>query len=729
MKKILLVEDNALIAMAEAAVLRNNGYEVLTANTGEESLKVMGEDPLISLILMDIDLGRGMDGTEAAALILSTHEIPIVFLTSHSEKEYVERVRKITGYGYVLKNSGEFVLIESIKMAYTLFEAKQNIKKQARNLQKAELRSEKHRRYLKATLESVPTAIITADHDSRVVEWNREAEKLFGYTTADAEGKKVDELITSPASKEREEAEEVTKFVLAKGKIRGQDVVRYGKDGTPIHLSLSVAPIIEDDKLTGAVASYKEIAENGESMDSSEKEGTTGSERKIKASEARYRSLFYETPLGTFQYDQDGVITECNEKFVHIIGTSRENLIGLDMIGQLKDKKLIEELQESLLKGKGYYEGDYTSVTAEKTTTVRVFFKGLKDEKGEIYSGMGLVEDITDRKRAENALKREQHFFQSIMDALPDTVYFKDNQHRFLRVNRAKAREADSKPEQLIGKTDFDYFSEETARRCRKDDEYVLRTGNSILRKEEIIHLKHKEKTVVASKFLLKDEKGNNIGTMGLSWDISERKQMEKELRRAVEEKGFLMKELNHRVKNNLAIITSLLRMKNSKTGDSIDLSDIISQIDAIRLVHEKLHQRDEIETIELREYFRDLLETIFISFSERYVKLQDTMDEVFIDTKSSIALGLIVNELAINAIKHGFTETLDAIFTVDMKEENGEYVLTLSNTGKPFPEDIDPATTRTLGLELVSSLVAQLKGSLELRKKPYPVYTIRFPS
>src|SRR6056297_2558450 len=123
-KKILLVEDEALIAMNEAQMLKKHGYEAVIAHKGEKAVEMADNDPDISLILMDIDLGKGIDGTEAAQEILEKNDIPIVFLTSHSEKEYVDKVKKITNYGYVLKNSGEFVLIESINMAYTLFAAK-----------------------------------------------------------------------------------------------------------------------------------------------------------------------------------------------------------------------------------------------------------------------------------------------------------------------------------------------------------------------------------------------------------------------------------------------------------------------------------------------------------------------------------------------------------------------------------------------------------------------------
>jgi|GEM_PF-1576077 len=127
-KTLLLVEDEVLIAMAEARQLSENGYRVLTAHSGEEAVETAVNDLSIDLVLMDIDLGRGMDGTEAAQEILRRRELPIVFLTSHTSKEMVEKVRNITRYGYVIKNSGEFVLVSSIEMAFELFAAHRQIK-------------------------------------------------------------------------------------------------------------------------------------------------------------------------------------------------------------------------------------------------------------------------------------------------------------------------------------------------------------------------------------------------------------------------------------------------------------------------------------------------------------------------------------------------------------------------------------------------------------------------
>lgn len=121
-RSILLVEDEALIALAEAQMLKRSGFKVKTVLNGKDAVRE-GSDDKTDLILMDIDLGTNeMDGTEAARRILAKRDVPVVFLTSHSEKEYVDRVKGITQYGYVLKNDGEFVLRQAIEQAFKLFE-------------------------------------------------------------------------------------------------------------------------------------------------------------------------------------------------------------------------------------------------------------------------------------------------------------------------------------------------------------------------------------------------------------------------------------------------------------------------------------------------------------------------------------------------------------------------------------------------------------------------------
>jgi len=125
-KTILLVEDEAILSFIKKLQLEKEGYKVLGALTGEKALDVVAHaSGTIDLVLMDIDLGSGMDGTETALKMLASFDIPLIFLSSHSEKDFLERAAQVPHYGYVLKNSSFTVLDAAIKAALSLFREKQ----------------------------------------------------------------------------------------------------------------------------------------------------------------------------------------------------------------------------------------------------------------------------------------------------------------------------------------------------------------------------------------------------------------------------------------------------------------------------------------------------------------------------------------------------------------------------------------------------------------------------
>ncbi len=126
-KRILLVEDEPIIALAESQMLKKAGYECLVASTGERAIELIAGGEPIDLILMDINLGKGIDGTETAQRILEEKDIPIVFLSCHTAPEIVNKTERITSYGYIVKTSGDTVVLASIRMAFRLWEAHQEI--------------------------------------------------------------------------------------------------------------------------------------------------------------------------------------------------------------------------------------------------------------------------------------------------------------------------------------------------------------------------------------------------------------------------------------------------------------------------------------------------------------------------------------------------------------------------------------------------------------------------
>ncbi|MEJ5284717.1 MAG: histidine kinase dimerization/phosphoacceptor domain -containing protein [Brevinematales bacterium] len=126
-KTILLVEDETLIALSNQQMLAELGYNVIIANSGEKAIEFIKKNN-IDLILMDIDLGKGIDGIDTASIILKGKDIPIIFLTNHIEKEYIEKAEQITSYGYITKNSLPQAIDASIKMAFRLYETRNEFK-------------------------------------------------------------------------------------------------------------------------------------------------------------------------------------------------------------------------------------------------------------------------------------------------------------------------------------------------------------------------------------------------------------------------------------------------------------------------------------------------------------------------------------------------------------------------------------------------------------------------
>lgn len=129
---LLIVDDDSILLLGTQRVLERHGYNVKTTTSGEKAVELVRADRSIDMVLMDIDLGPGMDGTEAAETILRELDLPLIFVSSHTEPEVVEKTEGITSYGYVVKNAGETVLCASIKMAFRLYNARRELEDRER---------------------------------------------------------------------------------------------------------------------------------------------------------------------------------------------------------------------------------------------------------------------------------------------------------------------------------------------------------------------------------------------------------------------------------------------------------------------------------------------------------------------------------------------------------------------------------------------------------------------
>jgi two-component sensor histidine kinase len=232
------------------------------------------------------------------------------------------------------------------------------------------------------------------------------------------------------------------------------------------------------------------------------------------------------------------------------------------------------------------------------------------------------------------------------------------------------------------------------------------------------------------------DKHGNVLGVEGVFRDITERKRAQEAMVASLNEKELLLKEIHHRVKNNLQTISSLLYLQSLSTDNEEQiaiLKEARSRVMSMGLIHQKLYQSADIAHIPFTDYIRGLIDFLEESYGVDPEKIR-TLVEVFpadltMEIDTGIPCGLIINELVTNALKYAFRGRECGTIRIQMERDAREYLLTVSDDGVGISEGLDLTTTKTLGMTVVTDLVSQLDGTLEIVRQPGTSYRIRFPS
>ena len=390
-RRLLLVEDEAVIALQQRRTLEKNGFAVQVCHNGPDAVAAACGDPDLDLVLMDIDLGAGMDGTEAARRILLERELPIVFLTSHTEREYVERVEAITRYGYVVKHAGEFVLIQSIKMAFELFDAHAQLREREQHFQ--------------SIYRNMAVGVPQVSLDKRFISANEAFCRLLGYREEELVGLHVD-AVTAPESRTENErfnrrivAGEIEHFRLEKTYIH--------KSGKHIHAILDASLVRngkgEPDHLIGSVV---DITEYRKTL------------RALERSEEKFRRIFDSTNEGILIHNLEGRMREVNQTACHMLGYSREELLELtpaDLDTGEHSHAAGERISRIDAEGTLVFE----SLHRRKdgcVVPVEISSRWI-DYEGERCI-VSVVRDLSERKREEQARRRSERYLFSVLEAL-----------------------------------------------------------------------------------------------------------------------------------------------------------------------------------------------------------------------------------------------------------------------------------------------------------------------
>ncbi len=481
---------------------------------------------------------------------------------------------------------------------------------------------------------------------------------------------------------------------------------------------------------------------------------------KIRKSGKRFPDALFETG---FKITHNGVALlnksypiEVNEQFLKVVRRKREEVIGKDLL-EYVFKDDIPLVRQEIKKNRNViyeirmFRGDGLLIYLE----VRghpIVYEGKKCR-------MLLLRDITAKKINDRLFLN----YVNILEAFPESICVHDTRGIILYTNPSMNKMLGVKSaEQLKGKQVMNYvlpeyypilnenkkkivgleststrlitIRAEGGRRFVKAElsalplnwggEPVVLTVCHDTALEERVHKSEVERQVIEAV----NER--------LKWEISVHQTLEKRLKEMVEEKEWLLKEVNHRVKNNLQIITSILNLQINQLQDKKlvpVMKEFQNRFYALSSIYSSLYQSKNKEEIDISAYLKDLTNNLFTSYSgpHKNVSLSCETDRIFLEYNQAITCGLIVNELVLNSIKYAFPNNRNGRIKVSLSQLKRNILLNVEDDGVGMKLNAKESEQDTLGLHLVESLVRQLKdGELEQKKiKKGTAYLITFTS
>jgi PAS domain S-box-containing protein len=460
-------------------------------------------------------------------------------------------------------------------------------------------------------------------------------------------------------------------------------------------------------------------------------------EESLRESEARFRRLFESNIVGVIFADTSGRIADANDVFLQMIGYTREDLregkVHWDELSPPEYRQLeLRAIEQSKTTGiitpweKEFFRNDGTRVPVLVGGVLLDEFNG---------QGIAFVLDISDRKRIEEALRESEQQFRQIFQEAPVGMTLSDFQtHQFIQVNPAYY--------QLLGYTPSEIMSLTFDELTHPDDlpenlHYMeqIERGKSDSFCMEKRYLKKNGELVWANLTVtvLRNQNGKPGFCLAMIEDITERKQAEEQLKTSLQEKETLLKEIHHRVKNNLQVISSLLRLQSRQIRDQQVLElfkDSQNRVQAMALIHELLYQSPNLAHIDFQKYIQTLVGNLCRSYNvhQRAITFKINVEQVSLAIDTAIPCGLIINELVSNSLKHGFPEHHGGEICLSFQHgDNGQFILSISDNGVGMGSDFDFRNTSSLGLQLVCRLTKQLEGSIELNRERGTEFKIAF--
>jgi PAS domain S-box-containing protein len=659
--RILIVEDEGIIAKDIQSTLNRSGYSVIgIASSGEEAIKkAMEIHP--DLVLMDIVLEGAMDGVEAAEHIRDHFDIPVVYLTAYSDDTTLQRAKITEPFGYILKPFQEKELYTTIEMALYKHTMQRKLKESEQ--------------WLATTLKSIGDAVIATDTGKLITFMNPVAEALTGWKQEEAIGKPLKDVFKIINEKTGKQADDPVAKVLMEGVIVGlaNHTVLIAKDGTKKPVDDSSAPIRDDKgKIIGVVLVFRDISERKIAVE------------QLRASEERHRSVVDNINVGIALISRNMEILALNnqmKKWYPDIDISQKP-ICYKSFNKPSINDLCPDCPACLTMDDGEAHESIRDILADnEARNYRVLSSPLKDKAGKIIAAIEMVEDITDQKKAQEALQRSELKYRELVQNANSIILRMDSQGNVTFFNEFA--------QQFFGYTEDEILGKNVVGSIVPETDSELRNLAAMIRDIGLNPEKHASNEnenmrkdggriwVSWTNKAIYDKDGNIIETLCVGNDVTERKLLERQLLQALkmESIGTLAGGVAHDFNNLLMGIlgnASLMLMNTDPADPNYNrLKSIEKQVESGSKLTSQLlgyarKGKYELKTINLNQLVKDT--------SELFGRTRKDI---------SIYLELLPDLLAVEADKGQIEQILWNLYVnaADAMPGGGNFILKTFNT------------------------------------------------
>lgn len=570
---------------------------------------------------------------------------------------------------------------------------------------------------LSITLQSIGDAVIATDVNGMITRMNKTAEQLTGWSFSDAENKPLDEVFNIINSETRIKVGNPVRKVLLTGEICGlaNHTRLISRDGSEYQISDSAAPI-KDDKgnIQGVILVFSDVTEKYKS------------EEKIRESEKLYKLILEAAPEGIVIYSASGQCITVNPAAVSMLGGTGDEILRQNFrkINSWQKCGLLDAAEEVLTTGMAMNQEFHLTTTFGKEFWAQVKCNRFLIE-GEDHL-LFMIQDIRKRKIAEEMLKKSEEKYRTLVEDVNIGIFQTNSQNKFIHINSTIA--------QMAGYDDINEFMKLPVEKFYYDQLERENLRNELIKNGFVknIELKSLKKDgsfyyVSINAVLLKDSEGKPISILGSVQDITLQKQSEEKIVNLLKEKELILKEVHHRIKNNMNSVDSLLSLQLSHISNQEAISvirDARTRIKSMEILYDRLYRHDTYKEISVREYLSNLVDQIAGIFPNRKsVKIEKQIDDFIINNKIIFPLGIIVNEMLTNAMKHAFNGRSNGLIQVSVLKDGTHITVSIKDNGKGMPEQ----QVKGFGLILIEALAGQIDGICRIENENGAKCTLEF--